>query len=181
PDVAHHARHDGDDLRGFDPPDRRDRVVGRRMHQACGGAAFGSMYTSSHTCPSGSTKPWPYMKPWSCGWRCARPPAATAFFTSESTSARLEHDRHVSTSVVFVASAMSVSMKVWKKGLTRSIAWMPSEITMHAPCSLLNCGLKLKPSASKKARVRAMSAMGRLTKIWRLIGWPPGSDAPRPR
>src|SRR3954467_4570508 len=44
---------------------------------------------------------------------------------------------------------------------------MSSAITMQAPCSLVNCGLKEKPSAPKKARERFMSLIGRLTKILR--------------
>ena len=66
--------------------------------------------------------PWPYMKPWSCGGLGAVPPAASAFFTSSSTSARLVHDRHSNTSVLFVASAMGFFVKVWKNGSTSSIA-----------------------------------------------------------
>src|SRR3954453_24000357 len=49
---------------------------------------------------------------------------------------------------------------------------MSSAITMQAPCSLVNCGLKEKPSASKKARERFMSLIGRLTKILRPMADP---------
>jgi hypothetical protein len=39
PDVAHHARDTGNNLCGLDAPDRRDRLMGGRMHQACRRAA----------------------------------------------------------------------------------------------------------------------------------------------
>src|SRR6478735_8549700 len=40
---------------------------------------------------------------------------------------------------------------------------------MQAPCSLVNCGLKLKPSLRKKACDRSMFLISRLTKIWRAM------------
>ncbi|MCY1534981.1 hypothetical protein D9M68_703670 [compost metagenome] len=94
-------------------------------------------------------------------------PAATAFATSSSTSARLSTDSAISTSVVFFASAMGSLVKPWKNGSTSSMAWMFGAISRQAPCSLVKRGLNVRPSALKKAWDRAMSLMGRLTNIWR--------------
>jgi hypothetical protein len=56
------------------------------------------------------------MKPWSCGSTAWLPPAATAFFTISSTSARLWHDSATSVSVWVRASQRRFFVKVWKKG-----------------------------------------------------------------
>ena len=62
------------------------------------------------------------MKPWSTRALGVLPPAATAFATSASTSARLSQDSAISTSVLLRASATGSFVNPWKKGSTSSIA-----------------------------------------------------------
>ncbi|KAG1253600.1 hypothetical protein G6F65_017397 [Rhizopus arrhizus] len=120
-DIAHQPRDAGDDAGGFDPPDRLDGPMGCRLAHAPA-ASPGTMYTSSQIWPSRSSKPWPYMKPWSCGARGAVPPAATARATRSSTSARLSQDRLICTAVAWVASTSGLPVNPWKKSLVSSMA-----------------------------------------------------------
>ena len=67
-DIAHHARHARNHLRGLDAPHRVDGAPGRIVRRALlvpapAHAASGFMCTSSQIWPSRSSKPWPYMKP----------------------------------------------------------------------------------------------------------------------
>ena len=62
---------------------------------------------------------------------------------------------------------MGFFVKPAKNGLTSSITWMCSEITMQVAFSSVNCGSKPKPSAPKNATVRSRFSTGRLTNNWR--------------
>ena len=62
-----------------------------------------------------------------------------------------------------VDAAAALSLYPELKGHVRAL------ITMQAPCSLVNCGLKEKPRLLKKACERSMFLIGRLTKIWRAM------------
>src|SRR5437879_7193768 len=107
------------------------------------------------------------MKPWSCASMACFPPAATAFFTISSTSARLSHESAKSPSVCLVVSQSSCLVNVLKKGSPRSMTKASSLMIMQAALSSVNFGLNSKPSFVKKFIDFFRSRTARLTKSFR--------------
>src|ERR1043166_4355638 len=122
--------------------------------------------------PSRSSKPCPYMKPWSLEGFGTEPPAARAYATNSSTFARLSQDKHTRTSVLLVASQIAFLVKVLKKLSTSSMTKMLSPTIMQVAFSSVNCGLNLKPRLVKKAMERCRLFTGMFTKICAAIRIP---------
>src|SRR5919201_1016103 len=91
------------------------------------------------------------------------PPAATAVFTSWSTSDRLLHESANSPSDCDCVLQISLRVNVLKKGSVSSITNASSLTTMQAAFSSVNCGLNAKPSLRKKSIERFRSRTARLT------------------
>ena len=87
-----------------------------------------------------------------------------------SISSRLDAERQVSTSVPRLASAISPLMKSRKRSSCSSMTKMFFSTIMHSVRSSEYSGLKLKPSAVKKAFDVSIFFTGRLTKIMRMVG-----------
>jgi hypothetical protein len=103
------------------------------------------------------------MKPWSCASTACAPPAATAFFTISSTSERLFT---LIANIAFVSDRASPIARLLKSAnlsFVRSMKYASSPMSMQVAVASVNCGLKLKPSASKNSIERWRSFTGMLT------------------
>lgn len=79
------------------------------------------------------------MKPWSCGALGLVAPAATALVTSVSTSARVSHDKAISTSFALCASLIGRLTKIWRAmgthrcgGIGLSMLWRLRSVSKNA-------------------------------------------------
>jgi hypothetical protein len=93
-------------------------------------------------------------------------PAFVALARKSSTSSRLPAERQVRTSTPVLE--MSPLMKLLNFSSVRIIRKMFSSMTMQAAVSSVNCGLLVKPTASKKAIEAFRSFTGRFRKIIRI-------------
>lgn len=94
------------------------------------------------------------------------PPAIITLSKKASTASRLSTDSAYSASVVRLVSEMARSlMNDWNLLSVSSMKKMLSSMTMLAAVSSVNCGLKVKPSAEKKAVDLSKSRTAMLMKI----------------
>ena len=99
----------------------------------------------SQTCPSGSVKLVPYMKPWSCAGCHGLPPEASARASMSSASSRESTDSALSCVVAWAGSPTVPGTKSAKRSRVSSIATICSLMTTDAVRSSLNCSLKANP------------------------------------